>query len=308
MKVLGIGDEAASLLSGQIHATLELGWNSIEMRALEIPGSARANFHDIPDPAFDLAVRELEKANLHVHCFGSAIMNWAKKVTDPFQITQDEVKRTIPRIQRLGVKFVRIMSYKPDDHEYRIPSEVFRRVREVTNRFLDHGIQPLHENCMNFGGMSWQHALELLDNCPGLKWLFDTANPVSNLDRSKAEPWAPQDPWEFWTHLRDHVEHIHVKDGKWNAAKKNADYTWPGEGEGRLRDILRDAAARGYNGAISIEPHMVVAFHDTNSKTSDEDLLRNFVEYGRRTEALVADLAAELAARKSAQPSTSGRS
>jgi sugar phosphate isomerase/epimerase len=296
MKVLGIGDEAASLLSGQIRATMELGWSSIEMRAVEVPGTAKANFHDIPDAAFDLAVRELEKANLHVHCFCSAIMNWAKKVTDPFQITQDEVKRTIPRMQRLGVKFVRIMSYKPDDHEYRIPPEVFRRVREVTNRFLDHGIQPLHENCMNFGGMSWQHALELLDKCPGLKWLFDPANPLSNLDRSKAKPWSPQDPWEFWTHLRDHVEHIHIKDAKWNAAKNDTGYTWPGEGEGRVRDILRDATARGYNGAISIEPHMVVVFHDANSKATDEDTHRNFIEYGRRTEALVAEVTAEVAA------------
>jgi sugar phosphate isomerase/epimerase len=296
MKVLGIGDEAASFLSGQIRATMELGWNSIEMRAVEVPGSLKANFHDIPDTAFDLAVRELEKANLHVHCFGSAIMNWAKKVTDPFQITQDEVKRTIPRMQRLGTKFVRIMSYKPDDHEYRIPPKVFRRVREVTNRFLDHGIQPLHENCMNFGGMSWQHALELLDKCPGLKWLFDPAIPLSNLDRSKAKPWSPQDPWEFWTHLRDHVEHIHIKDAIWNAAEKDADYTWPGEGEGRVRDILRDATARGYNGTVSIEPHMVVVFHDANSKATDEDTHRNFIEYGRRAEALVAEVTAEVAA------------
>jgi sugar phosphate isomerase/epimerase len=280
-------------LSGQIHATLELGWNSIEMRTVEIPGNARANFHDIPDSAFDVAVRELEAAHLRVHCFGSAIMNWSKKVTEPFQMTQDEVKRTIPRMQRLGVKFVRIMSYKPEDHEYRIPSEVFRRVREVTNRFLDHGIQPLHENCMNFGGMSWQHALDLLDKCPGLKWRFDPANPVFNFDRSKARPWSPQDPWEFWTHLRDHVEHIHIKDARWNAAKKDADYTWPGEGEGRVRDILRDAMTRGYNGAVSIEPHMVVVFHDANSKARDEDTRRNFIEYGRRTEALIAELTAE---------------
>jgi len=57
---------------------------------------------------------------------------------------------------------------------------VFRRVKEVTDRFLDAGLQPVHENCMNYGGMSWQHALELLDRCPGLKWVFDTANPVFN--------------------------------------------------------------------------------------------------------------------------------
>ena len=33
-----------------------------------------------------------------------------------------------------------------------------------------------------------------------------------------------------------------------------------------MRDILKDAFARGYNGGISIEPHMLVVFHDAASK------------------------------------------
>ena len=81
------------------------------------------------------------------------------------------------------------MSFKPGDNEYKTPPEVFKRVKEVTQRFLDAGITPLHENCMNYGGMSWKHALELLDKVPGLKWVFDTANPVFNFDRSKCKPW-----------------------------------------------------------------------------------------------------------------------
>jgi sugar phosphate isomerase/epimerase len=307
MKVMGIGDEAATLLAGQIEACRELGWESIEMRAVQCPGFSKMNFHDLPEGAFEMAVEQLETANLKVYCFGSAIMNWAKKVSDPFEITEAEVKRTIPRMQRLGVKYVRIMSFKPDDDDYKIPTEVFRRVREVTKRFLDAGIQPLHENCMNYGGMSWQHALELLDKCPGLKWLFDPANPRFNSDRSKPKPWSSQDPWEFWTHVRDYSEHIHIKDAKWNPDKKDADYTWPGEGEGRVRDILKDAMVRGYQGAVSIEPHMVVVFHDANSKANDADARRNFVEYGRRTEAMVEELKAELAARIS-KPSAALRS
>ena len=197
MKLMGVGDEAANSIDGQIQATQELGWEFIELRAVEVSGFPRANFHDIPETAFDLAARKLEASGLQVHGFGSAIMNWAKKVGDPFAITLAEVKRTIPRMQRLGAKYVRIMSFKPEDDAYETPTEVFRRVSEVTKRFLDAGLQPLHENCMNHGGMSWQHALELLDQCPGLQWLFDPANPVFNPDRSKPKPWPKQDPWEF---------------------------------------------------------------------------------------------------------------
>ena len=284
----GIGDEAATNVAGQIRAIKELGWKHLEMRGVQVEGFAKANFHDLPEAAFDLAVRNLEAADIGVYCFGSTIMNWSKTVNDPFEPTLSEVKRAIPRMRRLGTKYVRIMSFKPGEEDYRIPAEVVRRVKDVTNRFLDAGLQPVHENCMNYGGMSWQHGLELLDKCPGLKWVFDTGNPILNPDRAKAKPWPRQDAWEFWEHIRDHVVHIHIKDATWNPAKNDADYNWPAEGQGRLRDILSDALARGYSGALSLEPHMVVVFHDAASQSANEDSLRqNFVEYGRRLERLV---------------------
>ena len=287
----GIGDEAANTISGQIQATRELGWKHLEPRGVEVPGFAKANFHDLPEEAFSIAVRQLSEAGISVYCFGSTIMNWSKKITDPFEITLAEVRRAIPRMKQTGARFVRIMSFKPGEDEFRIPAEVFRRVRDVTNMFLDEGLQPVHENCMNYGGMSWQHALELLDKCPGLKWVFDTANPIFNPDRSRPKPWPRQDPWEFWEHVRDHSVHIHVKDATWNAAKNDADYNWPGEGEGRVQDILQDAIARGYDAAISIEPHMVVVFHDAKSTGAGEaDMRKNFVEYGKRVEAMVGDM------------------
>ena len=290
MKFMGIGDEAGASLDSQLAATRELGWKFIEMRAVEMPGHSKANFHDLPDAAFDSAVKQLEQSGVHVYCFGSAIMNWAKKVGDPFEVTLAEVKRCIPRMKRLGTKFVRIMSFKPGDEDFKTPPEVFRRVKDVTNMFLDVGLQPVHENCMNYGGMSWQHTLELLDKCPGLKLVFDTANPVFNPDRSKAKPWPRQDAWEFWLNVRDHIVHIHVKDAAWNPAKNDADYHWPGEGQGRVPDILKDAQARGYAGGVSIEPHMVSVFHDAKAQATNEDAARkNFVEYGRRLEKMLAE-------------------
>ncbi len=284
----GIGDEAGSTLESQIQACRELGWQTLEMRGVQVDAEPKANFHDIPDAAFDAACVRLAEAGLGVHCFGSTIMNWAKTVETPWSVTLEEVARCIPRMQRLGTRYVRIMSFKPADDAFSIPRVVFERVREVTRRFLDAGLIPVHENCMNHGGMSWQHALELLDKCPGLKWVFDTANPVFNPDRSKPRPWPQQDPWEFWEHVRDHVVHIHIKDATWNTTKADADYNWPGEGQGKVREILADAVARGYNGALSIEPHMVVVFHSTAGPAADDTATRtNFVEYGRRLMNLV---------------------
>ena len=288
----GIGDEAGQSLTSQIEATRELGWRHIEARNVTVPGHPRANLHDLTDAAFDTAVGMLEEAGISVYCFASTIGNWAKRIEDPFEITVAEVDRCIPRMQRLGTRFVRIMSYKVRDDGDQMEAERFRRLREVTRRFLDAGLQPVHENCMNYGGMSWRHTKRLLDEVPGLAWVFDTANPVFNVDRTRPEPMPRQDPWEFWTHVRDRSVHIHVKDARWNAARGDADYHWPGDGEGAIRRILADAKARGYTGALSIEPHMVAVFHDVqaNAQAQDEALLTNYVEYGRRLVKLVDSL------------------
>jgi sugar phosphate isomerase/epimerase len=295
MILTGIGDEGANSIDGQIKATQELGWSCIEMRGVEVPGFKKDNLHNIPDEAFNIVEAKLKESGIGVYCFGSTIMNWAKKIEDPFEITLAEVRRAIPRMQRLGTKYVRVMSFKPTDTDAAIPAEVFHRVREVTKMFLDVGLQPVHENCMNYGGMSSKHALELLDKCPGLKWVFDTANPIFNADRAKPQPWHKQDPWEFWTQVRDHSAHIHVKDATWNPAKNDADYNWPGEGKGRVRDILKDAFSRGYDAGISIEPHMVVVFHDAHAQANDDAMRNNYVEYGRRLEKLISEVKAELA-------------
>ncbi len=296
MILTGISDEAGAALDAQIRATQELGWRFIEARSVEVPGHAKENLHELDDAAFEIVARALEAAGVGVYCFSSAIMNWTKRVEMPFHLTQAEVRRTIPRMQRLGTRLVRIMSYKPGDEDYRIPAEVFRRVKDVTNMFLDAGLQPVHENCMNHGGMSRWHALELLDRCPGLRWAFDTGNPLFNPDRSQPRPWPKQDPWEFWVAVRDHVAHIHIKDVIWNVATQYSDYHWPGEGHGRVRDILRDALARGYDAGIAIEPHMVRVFHDADTKPDPEAQFRNYVEYGQRLEAILNELAAQRAA------------
>ena len=298
MILTGIGDEAGNTIDAQIAATKQLGWRHIEARNVEVPGYPKGNIHDIPDAAFDLVVGKLQDAGIQIYCFGSAIANWGKKIEQPFDSSLAEARRAIPRMQRLGTQFVRVMSFAVCEGEEQMEEERFRRLREVTKMFLDAGIQPVHENCMNYGGMGWPFALKLLENVPGLKWVFDTANPVFNEDRSQPKPYPKQDPWEFYTHVKSQVVHVHIKDAKWNPAKNDADYTFPGEGDGKVRPILKDLLASGYDAGISIEPHMVVVFHDAASKASDEAIGANYVEYGRRLEKMIDGLRAEIAASK----------
>lgn len=290
----GIGDEAANRIDDQIRALKELGWNALEARGVEVAGFPKGNIHDIPDEAFDHLVQKVTAAGIRVNCFGSAIANWGKKIDQPGESSLAEARRAIPRMIRLGTKYVRIMSFAVTPDGDQNSPERFKRLREITKMFLDQGLQPVHENCMNYGGMGWPFTLELLENVPGLKLVFDTGNPLFNEDRSKPKPWPKQDPWEFYLNVKPFIEHVHVKDVIWNTARNDADYVMPGEGHGRVRDILKDLIASGYSGAISIEPHVAVVFHDTNVKANDQQMFDSFVEYGRKLMHLVDDINIEL--------------
>jgi sugar phosphate isomerase/epimerase len=148
----------------------------------------------------------------------------------------------------------------------------------------------VHENCMNYGGMSISHAQRLLEAVPGLRWVYDTGNPCFNEDRDN--PGHQQNSWDFYQAVKPAISHIHIKDGIWNAAKKDLDYTMPGEGQGQVARILEDLIRTDYAGFVSIEPHVSVVFHSTGGDDRDpaekaREQFDSFVEYGRRLEALI---------------------
>jgi sugar phosphate isomerase/epimerase len=160
--------------------------------------------------------------------------------------------------------------------------ERFRRVRELVRMFSGEGLLAVHENCMNYGGMGWTYTLRLLDRVPGLKLVFDTGNPVFTEDRTVPPPFPRQSSWDFYSHVKDHVEYVHVKDGVWDEKAGKPVFTWPGEGRGDVRRIIEDLVRRGYKGGISIEPHMAVVFHDGAVRSEAEVRMANYIEYGRR--------------------------
>ncbi|MDP7287626.1 MAG: sugar phosphate isomerase/epimerase [Phycisphaerae bacterium] len=288
MYLTGFADEAADEIDDQIKATLELGWSNIEARNID-----KRNIHDLTDAEFGVVYGKLADAGVSVNCFGSAISNWAKQITDPNDSSMDEVARAIPRMQRLGAKLIRIMSYaviedrNPDDQ---LAEERFKRLREILARFTDAGITPVHENCMNYGGMGWPYTLKLLENVPGLKLVFDTGNPVFLADRTKDEPYPKQSSWDFYSRVKEHIAYIHIKDCTWDPDANDAKYTYPGEGSGDVKRIVKDLLDGGYDGGISIEPHLAVVFHDDSVGSSDEARYTSYVEYGKRLEELIKEI------------------
>ena len=283
MYLTGFADEVSSNIDDQIRVTKELGWNAIEARSI-----GESNIHDISDADFENVCKALLDNGIHINCFGSTIANWSKKISDPFEISLQEVERTISRMQRLNVKLVRIMSYSRCTGSEQYAEERFRRLKVICDQFLEAGITPLHENCMNYGGMSWMHTLELIDNISGLRLVFDTGNPVISKDYSKTED-RKQDSLEFFKKIHEHVEHIHIKDVFLDGDKEC--FVFPGEGDAKIVDILKELKHMNYNGGISIEPHMASVFHDPDAGVASfEESYKIYIEYGKRLMGLLENI------------------
>jgi sugar phosphate isomerase/epimerase len=288
MKLTGFSDEAGRPLARQIEATKALGWTHLSARGVD-----GMNFHEVPEDTFAALADELDAAGIAVPEFGSLIGNWGKKISSDFAITLAEIDRAIPRMHRLGTKLIRIMSYAQepwgqDQHE----EERFRRLRVIVQRFADEGIVAAHENCMNWGGFSAQHTLRLIEEVPGLKLVFDTGNPVFQIDRSAAQAGQWQDAFAFWQAVRDHVVHIHIKDCHYPTAEGvEPIYTMPGEGEAQVKKILLDAKANGYDGYIAIEPHVATVFHVKDQSQVDwQQCYDSYVAYGKQLECLLKEI------------------
>ena len=292
MYFTGFADEAAHDLKTQIEVTRELGWTNIESRRID-----KVMIHDLSDAAFDQVCAQLDGSGVSINCFGSAIANWGKQIDQSFESSLAEARRSIPRMKRLGARLVRIMSFavRKDGSGAvcadQMDDERFRRLRELQAMFSAEGLVPVHENCMNYGGMGWTFTQRLLDQVPGMKLVFDTGNPTHSDDFSvpaRADGTRPkQSSWEFYRNVRDHIAYIHIKDGRMAADGQHI-HTWPGEGDGDVLRVLADVFARGYDGGISIEPHIASVFHDPAAGSIEGSMRSSYLEYGRRTMALVA--------------------
>ena len=286
MILSGFTDEAGQDLETQIRATQELGWSHISARSVN--GS---NIHDLPEADFEQVAAQLDDAGIQILEFGSLIGTWGKQIETDFQITLDEIERAIPRMQRLGTQLVRVMSYaqKPWGED-QLEAERFRRLRVIVERFSDAGLTAIHENCMNWGGFSSDHTLRLIEEVPGLQLVFDTGNPVFQRDRSQAEPFPWQDPLAFFEAVKEHIAHVHIKDclNPPEGSTEPERYTFPGEGQARVPEILNRLNELGYKGAYAIEPHIATVFHAKEGEEIDkEQCYSSYISYGRAFEELL---------------------
>ena len=289
MYITGIADEAAADLEGQIEALRTLGWKYIDLRTVD-----GVNVTNLSEEAFDTLVRRLDEAGLQVSSLCSEIANWGRSIDEPFDRDVAELKRALPRMKRMGTSMIRIMSYRaPEgrvgDHP-REEEEIITRLRELTALAREYGCVCLHENCETWGGQSPDHTLRLLEeiDSPSFQLVFDTGNPFATADRRDGAPERMQNTLDFYRRVRKHVAYVHIKDGR--LVDGEVQYTYPGEGEGMVREFLRELQRDGYDGGVSIEPHTAVVFHNPSIKADPQERRDSFIEYGERTKALLREV------------------
>ncbi len=267
----GISDEAGKSIQKQIQAHKELGWSYMELRMVD-----GVNFTQVTDDTFNYVKDELEKNQMKVSCFASAIANWSRPITCDPQIDIDDLKRAIPRMHKLNTKFIRVMSYPNDpkspleESEWR--NEAIRRMKVLAKIAEDGDIILVHENCSGWGGLSAENSNILLGevNSPALKVVFDTGNPVT----------YGQDAWEYYLKVKKDIVYVHIKDAK----KINGEdiYCLCGEGDGYVQEIITDLLKSGYDGGFSIEPHLAAVIHTGQEAESEEQLYNSYITYGRK--------------------------
>ncbi|MCC5849250.1 MAG: sugar phosphate isomerase/epimerase [Verrucomicrobia bacterium] len=270
-QLTGISDEAGATIEEQIRAHRELGWTHLELRKLDGEQVAL-----LPEERCRELAATIADAGLGVAGLGSPVANGARKITDPFEQSLEELASAMRNAAILGTDQIRVMTYPNDGlSEADWQSETVKRLRELGRRAADAGIFLLVENCSGWAASTPDNFAKFFEmvNLPSVRAVYDTGNPASHHA-------GPARMSEWFAAAQPHLRHVHIKDHTGCAEGITPKHLWPGEGVCRVRETLETLAASGYDGFISIEPHLGV-HPDCGNR------FETYVEYGRRLQALL---------------------
>jgi sugar phosphate isomerase/epimerase len=231
-------DEAGGSCEEQIEAAKNNGLNRLDLRGMD-----GFNCTTMPVEHARGVAEKLKAANVKVGMFGSPLGKI--DIADDVEIDVKKLEHLAELAPVLGCNAVRIFSYynkenRPHD-EWR--AESLRRLQILRTRAKELGMVLYHENERHIYGDLAADVLEIAKLRDGetFKLIFD----FDNYNQSG------EDVWENWTQLGDATDAIHLKD-----STENNEHVPAGQGNGRIREILSDALAKGWNGPVIVEPHL----------------------------------------------------
>ena len=237
-KISGFADEIAQELDVQIEAVSRLGIQYIEMRGVD---GNNLIYHS--DAKVKEIKQKLENAGIKLSALGSPLGKIG--IEDPFEPHFEEFKRACEIAHRMDTKNIRMFSfYIPEGKEKEYKGKVFDRLGRFADYAGRNDIVLLHENEKGIYGAKAPECFEIMKKLGSdhFRAIFDFANFVQ----------CGQDTLEAYDLLKDYVDYIHVMD----ARKENGTVVPVGYGDGNVEAILKKLFASGFDGFLSLEPHL----------------------------------------------------
>ena len=235
----GFADEIGNELSLQISEMNRHGIGYIEARGINGKNIGDYTVEEIKD-----VKKQLDEGGMKVSALGSPFGKI--NIKDDFEPHFEKFKNGVELAKVLETKYIRGFSFfftdGADYDQYR--SEVISRVKAMVDYAGQHGIVYLHENEKGIYGDTPERCLDLIKaiDSPYLRATFDPANFVQcGVDTLKA-----------YDMLKDYIEYMHIKDAKFS----DGTVVPAGMGDGNVKQILSNLKADGFEGFVSLEPHL----------------------------------------------------
>ena len=215
---------------------------------LELRSAWSVNVADFTDEQVAAFQAVLHDAGVRVSAVGSPIGKIP--LGAPLGPELDRMRRIADIARELGTTIVRVFSFfvPPGEPPDRHREQVIDRMAALAEIAADRGLILAHENEKEIFGDTPGRCVDLIDsvNSPALRATFDSANFVQCGIR-------PFD--EAYDLLRPHLVYLQVKD----ALAATGEVVPAGQGDGQVRETLAALRDSGFEGFVSLEPHLAEA-------------------------------------------------
>lgn len=238
--ISGFADEIDTNLDKQIEVIKRLGISHIEMRGVNGKGLVEYTLDEVKE-----IKKTLDANGIALSAIGSPIGKI--QITDDFEEHFELFKHTVEIAKIMETPYIRMFSFfipeneKPETYK----EEVSARLGKFLDYAKEHNIILLHENEKDIYGDVACRCKEIMEAfyCDNFKAVFDFANFVQ----------CGQDTLEAYEMLKPYIAYIHIKD----AYAKDGNVVPAGMGDGNVKEILKHLFDGGYEGVLSLEPHLI---------------------------------------------------
>ena len=239
-KISGFSDEITEITRAQFEALNKFGINYFEPRGID-----GMNISKLTEEEMYGLKALMDEYGIEASSIGTK--NKKIKVTEDFEEHLEVLKNVVKAAKILETKYIRVFSfYHGTEAEWTEEErlEVFKRMRIMVDYARDQDVILLHENEKDIYGDTAERCLELMKEFygPNFKAIFDPANFVQ----------AGEDTKNAYDVMKPYIGYMHIKD----ARKAEGDVVPAGVGDGNVEYILQDLFASGYDGFLSLEPHL----------------------------------------------------